>query len=170
MPYFLHSTSAANLILQSGEFHGSNKAMAKTGQSADDFDDAALTTLFAPIEQTSKSVSRIKPPKGDNIRGILLFSNERNAIVVPDEGYPYTAGRRVALNTLDLKLVLLELEDCQRTTTWFCCCKSTSQTAGYRTFIRLLGRRHAPVRLIEDLRNLTSHGLQAKLDTLPAVV
>lgn len=169
MPHFIHSTSVANLILESGEFHGTNKAMAKTGKAASTFKDAELLTLFAPLAQARESVSRIKPPSGDNIRGILVFSNERGAITVPAEGYPRVAGACVLLSAMNLRLVLLELDDCRRTTTWFCCCTSTSDTQGYRTFNRRLGARHAPVRLVEDLRNLDALGIQAQLDALPAV-
>jgi len=179
MPHFIHSTSKANLILLSGKFLGSNKQMSKTGMTraevmahnaANANNQIELTTLFARPEHTLHSVARIGERSGRNIRGVLIFSNENNQI--NDVGqYPSVAGAEVLLNTLNLRLVLLEFEDCEATAS--SCCGLRTNTSDSQDYIQLTNHvLQLPQVLIERVRNLrgiTVQAMNAYIATIPPV-
>ncbi len=159
MPFFIHSTDVVNLILQSGEFRGTNKEMAKLGMSRDDAlaleaaGKATFHTLFATPADTRESVIRIKNRSGRNVRGVLVFSNEKGTIV-EGQGYPSAAGATVSLSDMDLRLVLLEREDCIHEG-WTCCCKSTQRSVAYQQLLVKTEEMGVPTILAAGLRDLT---------------
>lgn len=129
-----------------------------------------LTTLFARPEHTLHSVARIGERSGRNIRGVLIFSNENNQI--NDVGqYPSVAGAEVLLNTLNLRLVLLEFEDCEATAS--SCCGLRTNTSDSQDYIQLTNHvLQLPQVLIERVRNLrgiTVQAMNAYIATIPPV-
>jgi hypothetical protein len=170
MPYFIHSTNAANQILESGQFLGTNKTVGTLGLprealverlGADQF-----KTMFGTPAQTRQSVSRIGERSGQNIRGVLIFSNEKGAIQTT-ENYPFVAGATVPLAELDLRLVLLERDDCRRTSnSWLCWCASTKNTEAYKQLLRKNTQPHVEIILVNGLRKLTVLHMQGFIDQL----